>query len=181
MEKFNDLAVLKEFIYKHLGKNYGKIIDRAIETSDSFIKRNEELLNDRLEKGYFRDGHGDLHTRNIFLLPDPQLFDCIEFNDDYRQDDVLNDVAFLCMDLDALGMQHLSDHFIHHYNQLFPTMNSEADKQLFIYYKCYRANVRAKVNSLRAKTDLEQGTKTNAFAEVKKYLSLMDSYLNSLF
>ena len=144
------------------------------------MERNKGLLAQRLNAGYFRDCHGDLHSRNIFLLPDPQPFDCIEFNDDIRQIDVLNEVAFLCMDLDAFDRKDLSDLFIEYYNQFFPTMMTDADRRLFVYYKSYRANIRAKVNSLRARSAAGSVEKAKSLSAVSKYLELMDSYLSSL-
>ncbi|MGB5437477.1 MAG: hypothetical protein WBM98_16395 [Maribacter sp.] len=179
-DMFNDLGEEKEFISQNLNADSGLLIAYAIEASDKFLDTHEKLLHERLNSGFFRDVHGDLHTRNIFLLPDPQLFDCIEFNDGYRQIDILNEVAFLCMDLDALGRTDLSELFIEQYNRLFPAMRNEAERKLFIYYKSYRANIRAKVNSLRARSASNKGDKKKALAEVKKYLSLMDGYIKSL-
>lgn len=176
-EKFNDLGTETEFLTEHLGRNTTRIIRHSIETSDSFLARNIELLASRLNAGYYRDCHGDLHSRNIFLLPSPEPFDCIEFNDDFRQIDVLNDVAFLCMDLDAYGRQDLSAIFIDCYNHSFPAMISDADKRLFIYYKSYRANIRAKVNSLRARSAADPMDKARALSAADKYLHIMDSYL----
>jgi len=179
-EKFNDLALESEFISEYLGPEYGKDIERAIETSDTFFVKNEKLLRNRLGKGFFRDCHGDLHSRNIFLLPEPQPFDCIEFNDDFRQIDLLNEVAFLCMDLEALDRADLSELFIWHYDRLFPTIQTEEDRELFIYYKAYRANVRAKVNSLRAKSASNINERNKALSESKKYLTLMGNYMKLL-
>lgn len=179
-EKFNDLETEKEFLAQQLGNDSSKIISRAIETSDIFMEKNKELLATRFSAGFFRDCHGDLHSRNIFLLPAPQPFDCLEFNDDFRQIDVLNEVAFLCMDLDASGRKDLSALFIDYYNQFFPAMITEEDRNLFIYYKSYRANVRAKVNSLRARSTENSTEKTKALSAVDKYLRLMDNYLKSL-
>lgn len=179
-EKFNDLTEVKQFLSQKLDTEYGNRIDSAIKASDNFLQKNEGLLRNRLKMGFFRDVHGDLHTRNIFLLPDPQPFDCIEFNDEYRQIDVLNEVAFLCMDLDALGRNDLSDFFIDQYNRFFPAMRTEEDRKLFIYYMAYRANVRAKVNGLRAKSASDDADRKKAFSEVKRYMDLMEGYLESL-
>jgi aminoglycoside phosphotransferase family enzyme len=179
-EKFNDLGNEKKFLEENIGVNNSEIITNAIKSSDTFMERNKELLAQRLQAGYSRDCHGDLHSRNIFLLPDPQPFDCIEFNDDIRQIDVLNEVAFLCMDLDAFDRKDLSDLFIEYYNQFFPTITTDADRQLFVYYKSYRANIRAKVNSLRARSAAANNERTKAFSAVSKYIGLMDSYINSL-
>jgi uncharacterized protein len=172
--KFNDLAVEKNYLRHHLGSWSCDIIDQAIEKSNGFLKENADLLNLRRKEGFIRDCHGDLHARNIFLLPDPVIFDCIEFSDDFRQIDLLNEVAFLCMDLDAFGREDLSGAFISEYNALLPAIRVDKEEALFTYYKSYRANVRAKVNSLRARDDHQQGKALN---EVEKYLRLMQSYL----
>src|SRR4029078_6523259 len=179
-EKFNDLDTEKEDLRQHLNGNSDIIISQAIETSNRFIENVKGLLANRLRAGYFRDCHGDLHCRNIFLLPFPQPFDCIEFNDDYRQIDVLDEVAFLCMDLDAFGRQDLSDLFVNHYNNLFPCIETETDRRLFIYYKSYRSNIRAKVNSLRARDATNDADRTSALSGANKYLSLMDHYIKMI-
>ena len=60
------------------------------------------LLDARRAAGLVRRCHGDLHLGNI-LLEDGRtvLFDCIEFNDALSEIDVLYDLAFLLMDLEA--------------------------------------------------------------------------------
>ena len=180
-EKFNDLEAEKKYLAAQpYGDKYATIIAYALKTSNTFLEKNKELLADRLRAGFYRDCHGDLHSRNIFLLPSPQPFDCIEFNDDYRQIDVLNEVAFLCMDLDAFGRKDLSELFIEYYNQFFPSMKSLKEQHLFVFYKAYRANIRAKVNSLRAKSAVNEKERTKALFEVDKYLRLMESYLKTL-
>lgn len=98
---FNDLKRQENFLQSHL-LCHG-LIANAIKISNEFFSQNEPLFTRRLQGGYMRDCHGDLHTRNIFLLPEPQPFDCIEFNDDFRRIDVLDEIAFLCMDLGALA------------------------------------------------------------------------------
>ena len=179
-EKFRDLEEERDFLERHLKKDTSKIINNAIETSNAFMEKQKAHLASRLKSGFFRDCHGDLHSRNIFLLPAPQAFDCIEFNDDFRQIDVLNEVAFLCMDLDSFGREDLSDLFLRYYNDLFPTIKSPEDKLLFIYYKSYRSNIRAKVNSLRARSAKDEAEKANALSESAKYLQLMNSYIEQL-
>lgn len=177
-EDFNDLKEQKEFLSEKLGGKYRKIIEHAIKISDSFIEKSKVLLDTRLHEGFYRHCHGDLHSRNIFLLPAPVPFDCIEFNDDFRQIDLLNEVAFLCMDLDAFDRRDLSDQFITDYNRFFLAIRTSEEQRLFIYYKSYRANVRAKVNNLRAKSAGDKKEKTKALATAAKYLDLMDSYLH---
>ena len=179
-DKFNDLEAEKEFLSQNTDGNTEEIIDWAIKLSNAFLKRYKFLMEARLQSGFYRDCHGDLHCRNIFLLTQPQPFDCIEFNDDYRHIDLLNEVAFLCMDLDALDRSDLSNSFLTHYNSLFPIMRNEKEKNLFSYFKGYRANVRAKVNSLRARSAVGKKDKTKALEEATKYVELMEFYLKGL-
>lgn len=177
---FNDLDAERGYLRDNLNTNSSIIIDHAIKISNMFIEASKDVLANRLKIGLFRDCHGDLHSRNIFLLPSPQPFDCIEFNDDYRQIDVLNEVAFLCMDLDAFGRQDLSDLFLKCYNNLFPCMITKEDYRLFIFYKSYRSNIRAKVNSLRARDEKNDAERSLFLAEADKYLRLMGCYIKML-
>ncbi|MEO8961145.1 MAG: hypothetical protein ABI325_04635 [Ginsengibacter sp.] len=179
-EEFNDLKTEKEYLAKQLDDTFGQIIDNAIRFSDQFLIENKKLIGDRLNNDFYRDCHGDLHSRNIFLLPEPVPFDCIEFNDDFRQIDVLNEVAFLCMDLDAFDRKDLSELFLKYYNQFFPAMETAEERKLFIFYKSYRANIRAKVNSLRARSATTNDEKSKALSAAEKYLTLMKGYITEL-
>ncbi|MCB0840488.1 MAG: hypothetical protein KDD99_27670, partial [Bacteroidetes bacterium] len=147
---FNDLQTISDWVLKRLGEKYAQLIERAIHYSDKFIKKHEQLFSERITQGYIRDVHGDLHAKNIFIYQKPIIFDCIEFNDKFRQIDVINEVAFFCMDLESFGKWEMSEAFMKQYLDLFPCIGKKEEEQLFIYYKSYRANVRAKVNALRA-------------------------------
>ena len=178
--KFNDLEKEKDYLHRIGYPDYCKIIDHAIKTSHAFNKQYSPLIQERLKSGFVRDCHGDLHSRNIFFIPEPQPFDCIEFNDDYRQIDVLNDVAFLCMDLDYFDREDLSESFISYYNVSNRAIRTPSDERLFIYFKAYRANIRAKINSLRAQSS-QQTTETNRYlVETCKYLGLLNRYMDIL-
>ncbi len=63
-----------------------------------------DLLDARLEQGFVRACHGDLHLGNILLENGRAvLFDRIEFNDRLIEIDVLYDLAFTLMDLTFRG------------------------------------------------------------------------------
>lgn len=174
--KFNDIEGQREFIREQLGDNYANMLEHTLKKSDEFVLDNRRLLEDRIEDGFHRDGHGDLHSRNIFLLDEPVIFDCIEFNDEYRQVDVLNEVAFLCMDLDVFGRPDLSRTFIEAYTSQFHAINGTRDLALFHYYRCYRANVSAKVNCLRARDAADSSAASPALREAARYLEQMHGY-----
>jgi aminoglycoside phosphotransferase family enzyme len=176
MQEFNDIGNVTAWMEKEIGGGLAGRVERAIGWSNRFLAANDKLLSRRIREGMQRDVHGDLHARNIFLYKDPVIFDCIEFNDSFRQIDVLKEIAYFCMDLDAFGCAEFGEYFIDRYNKFFPAINTRADRQLFHYYKSYRANVRAKVNTLRA-MQAGAGKELEAYKlEVAKYVDLMMSY-----
>lgn len=180
IDRFADIKSLLPWLEENLKPDYARLLKQSLTFSDSFLVANEALLIRRGHQGYKRDVHGDLHTRNIFLYKDPIMFDCIEFNDAFRQLDVLNEVAFLCMDFDAFGRWDLEKLFLRHYIECFPCMSTEEEVRLFVYFKSYRANVRAKVNILRAMQADDDSARLKHISEVERYLKLLESYLKEL-
>ncbi|MCC9000166.1 MAG: phosphotransferase, partial [Candidatus Contendobacter sp.] len=71
-------------------------------TLETFTRLRPHLAGRKVD-GWIREGHGDLHLGNMVLDDAGQvlIFDCIEFNEDFRWIDVINDLAFLIMDLRA--------------------------------------------------------------------------------
>jgi len=109
-----------------------------------FIGVNQTLFEKRVMEGKIRQCHGDVHSGNIFILPDERIyiFDAIEFYKGFSCSDVASEAAFLAMDLEFQGRADLSELFIKKY------VEYSDDKGVFLlldFYLCYRAYVRAKV------------------------------------
>ncbi len=102
----------------------------------------------RKRDGWVRECHGDLHLGNIALLEGvPTPFDGIEFNPDFRWIDVMNEVAFLMMDLLDHRLPRLAYRFL---NAYLESTGDYAGLRVLRFYLVYRALVRAKVSCLRA-------------------------------
>jgi len=174
--RFNDIEeVLKLVISPHAETFYDVLRD-AIKKSNHFLDTHQLFINDRAKNGFVRDLHGDLHMGNIFLYEDPVIFDCIEFNDQLREIDILDEIAFLSMDLDAYGRNDLSEHFYKIYLQYSGNKESTETALLYRYFKYYRANIRAKVYLLNA---LEMSDPTLYQEKIKsadRYISLIKKY-----
>ncbi len=129
------------------------------------------LMQQRRAQGWVRECHGDLHLNNLVLIDGvPQLFDAIEFNPAFRWTDVLADLAFVLMDLQAHGRAdyawRLLNTYLEHTGDYFAL-------QLLPYYQCYRAMVRAKVAALRwAQLQGQPKEQAAAQQEVARYLQL---------
>jgi uncharacterized protein len=177
---FNDLNSVQEVITKEFGKGYAKVISDLIFFSNRFLETHSKRLKERAMDGFTRDVHGDLHSGNIFLYKNPIIFDCIEFEDAFRQIDILYEIAFLCMDLEFFGRNDFSELFLKTYNKILPCFTKAEDEAIFVYYKCLRANIRAKVFLLNSKTDPDPDKKTQELEKGKKYLDLAVSYMQNL-
>ncbi len=179
-KKFNALGDEVEYISKNIAPEIAEILMSSLMVANQFIADNEALFNNRARDGYVRDCHGDLHSRNIFLTDRPVIFDCIEFNDDFRKIDVLSEIAFLCMDLEAFGRPSLADHLLYYYSDHFNICDSPEEMALFTFYKAYYANVRAKVNILRLKAQDEAYDTQDLLHAIEKYIQLLDNYMHDL-
>ena len=169
---FDDILQIKPTLEKFLGGGVTQVLDQSVTFAHQFLDNNKAYLQQREKNGFVRDLHGDLHSGNIFLTQPPTLFDCIEFDDHLRQIDVLNEIAFLLMDLEVFGRTDLSRLFVELYQKELPCELSAPDEKLLEFYKFYRANVRLKVQALRGDAmDVEK---------VRKYFDLYQMYLEDL-
>jgi uncharacterized protein len=96
-------------------------------------------------------------------------FDCIEFNDSMRWIDVMNDVAFACMDLRSRGLGNFAARLLNRY--LEATGDYEG-LRVFHYYDVHRALIRCKVALLRAGQEASPLLAERARAEASHYLSV---------
>jgi hypothetical protein len=124
-----------------------RFFTRLVSFTRLFLEERSDAVRARKESGFVREVHGDLHTQHICLTSPPVIFDCIEFNRRFRISDVLEDVAFLFMDLEYSGRFDLSAAISQTYFSQFPESRS-AD--LLLFYKTYRAVVRGKIEGFTA-------------------------------
>ena len=123
----------------------------------------------RLASGRVREGHGDLHLGNVARTGSGCLvFDCIEFADDFRWLDVISEVAFLAMDLQAHGLPALAHRFVDTYLQHCGDYDGV---RVLDYYLVHRALVRAKVALLRA-AQADGNAREQALAAARRYLDV---------
>lgn len=132
-----------------VGKTISQVAFDAIRHfSNNFYATKNGLFRERVRQRRIRDCHGDLHLDHVHLTPQAiTIFDCIEFNDRFRFIDIASDLAFLAMDFDFEREHKLGDLFLRNAAREFsdPGILNLAD-----FYKCYRAFVRGKVESIQA-------------------------------
>jgi len=144
-------------------------------TLEHWTKTTHQALYDtfaaRKAGGFIREGHGDMHLGNMLLKDDRILvFDGIEFNDDLRWIDVMNDLAFLCMDLHYRRVPELAWRLLNGYLEV---SGDYAGLAVLSYYQTYRALVRTKVAAIRlSQPDLTPEQQADAQTECRSHLAL---------
>ncbi|KZF16466.1 MULTISPECIES: AAA family ATPase [unclassified Rhodococcus (in: high G+C Gram-positive bacteria)] len=147
-------------------------LDHLEALSTRYLCGRRSLFDSRIAEGCIVDGHGDLLADDIFVLPDgPKILDCLDFDDQLRFVDILDDSCFLAMDLEFLGYEDLAREFL---ASIVTKSKDQPPISLIDHYIAYRATVRAKVDALR----LQQGD-SNSQAALERHLDLADNHLRN--
>ena len=142
--------------------------------TETLFAAGRETMAGRRNAGWTRECHGDLHCANVvrwrgLLTP----FDGIEFDPVLRYVDVVNDIAFLSMDLAVRGRPDLRHALLNAWTE---SLGDYAGLELLPYYEGYRALVRAKVAGLRARQSADSASLTNdARGCISRYLDWASS------
>ena len=161
-EKFMDATIPKN-VYEHVK-----------ERTDKFFKERGGLFSRRIASHRIRDCHGDLRLEHIFWGKEVFIIDCIEFNERFRYTDVAGDIAFLAMDIDYHGKPELNEPLIRTYIE---KSGDEDLLEILDFYKCYRAYVRGKVDSLQLDDpNIPEEKKREALHRARKYFGLAYQY-----
>jgi hypothetical protein len=113
----------------------------------------------------------------VFALPDgPRILDCIEFDDDLRFVDVVDDVAFLAMDLERLGAPDLARTFLRSYAT---GAGVELPHTLLELSTAYRAQVRKTACLRAAQHDVGSPEHQDAAASARLLLEICVRHLEA--
>lgn len=176
IRSFGEVSQIRQAIdenYQQTDKYIGgpqtlKQFEETKQFTDAFFVNQEELFKSRIQQNQIRECHGDLHLRNICLWDNKiQLFDRIEFNEPFRFVDVMYDVAFAVMDLEARGRKDLGNVFL---NTYIEQTGDWEGLQVLPLYLSRQAYVRAKVTSfLLDDPGVPQDTKKEAEITASQY------------
>jgi uncharacterized protein len=165
-----NLSELNRYAGRSISGVSAESVSRLAQLAAEFISGREPLFTRRIEEGCIVDGHGDLLADDIFYVDgQPALLDCLEFDDQLRYVDCVDDAAFLAMDLEFLGRKDLGDYFLQRYavHSAFTAPSALRD-----FYIAYRAVVRAKVDCVR----VSQG-KSEAAEDAARHLAIASQHL----
>ncbi len=147
------------------------VVRRACGFQMQLLRLRPELFDERVRAGRIVGGHGDLRPEHICFGEPLAIFDCIEFNQEFRTLDVADELAFLAAECDFLGADWVGPQLLRAYQA---QGGDNVAAVLWDFYKSYRACVRAKVAALRA--DQLAGQQQAAAGEARRHLALADRY-----
>jgi aminoglycoside phosphotransferase family enzyme/predicted kinase len=141
--------------------------------TNQFYVVNQNLFDERIQQHRILDCHGDLHLDHVHLTPEATtIFDCIEFNDRFRFIDIANDLAFLAMDFDFKARSDLGNLLLQNAAR---ELGDAGILRVANFYKCYRAFVRGKVESIQA-TEKETTNPRDHERQAARYFRLALRY-----
>lgn len=167
-----NLALSKNFI----GETVSPVAYTAIKFyNDCFFENKSDSFRMRMERDLIKDCHGDLRLEHINVAQeDICIFDCIEFNERFRYIDIASDIAFLAMDLDFNDYYSFSKFFV---SEMSKVMKDDSIYEVLDFYKCYRAFVRGKVESIKAlESEVPANERKLAFKKAESYFKLALKY-----
>jgi len=158
-----------EQLVRLLGSEHQPRLSALRAASEIEFQRRRPQFAERLNAGNVKECHGDLHLGNIVMLDGrPTPFDGIDFNPNLRWIDVINDIAFLVMDLQFRQRSDLAYVFLNAYLQYGGDYRA---LQVLHFYLGYRAMVMAKVGAIRS---AQLGGGENG--RWQRYLQLAEDY-----
>ncbi len=138
-----------------------------------FLFTKRPLFDERIRKGKIIEGHGDLRPEHVCLTEHPVIFDCIEFNKDFRVVDVVDELSFFAIECEILDRADIGKDVLASY---LKTFNDDVSSDLVAFYHSYRACVRAKVEAIRSRQSETRKQKESHIAKANRYLDLAESY-----
>ncbi len=121
---------------------------RLIEETGRWLDKATRTFQHRLGEGRVRECHGDLRLEHVYLTTPWSVIDPLEFSADLRIIDLASEIAFLAMELDALGRDDASSYLVTAYAA---ETRDDSLHEVIPFFKRYRATVRAKISWIRSR------------------------------
>jgi aminoglycoside phosphotransferase family enzyme len=132
----------REAFHLHANSALDDAAKHIIRYIEAFIRRRNDLLLQRLEDHRIIEGHGDLRPEHICLGSTPRIIDCLEFRSDLRTLDPVDELAFLAMECERLGVRSIGPVLFYCYGH---RTGDNPPPVLITFYKAVGALIRARI------------------------------------
>jgi aminoglycoside phosphotransferase family enzyme len=141
----------------------------------AFLEQEASSLDRRVAQGKIVEGHGDLRPEHICLGPEPLFIDCLEFNRDWRLLDPADELAYLSMECEYAGAPWIGEVVFETYREV---TGDEPPAALVLFYKTYRAALRAKLAAWHLKDHPDPADRGKWITRAQRYLELANRYVD---
>jgi aminoglycoside phosphotransferase family enzyme len=152
------------------------LIESVHGTLTRLVENQPALFDRRVREGRIVEGHGDLRPEHVCLVPQPIVFDRLEFNRDLRVIDPAEELSFLAMECERLGARFVGETLFAAYTEAAGDAPPQA---LLDFYMAHRACVRARLAALHT-IDAPRATWPKWITAAAAYLQLAASYCDRL-
>lgn len=122
--------------------------------------------------GHLIEAHGDLRPEHICLVQPPVIIDCLEFSQELRTLDPVDELAYLSLECEMVGKDWVGNRILEAYRKAVPDPIPEP---LGCFYKAYRALLRAKL-SARHLLDARVSRRDHWIEKARRYLDVAHQY-----
>lgn len=156
-----------------LNPEYGlepDLVRAGLDEAERLLDREPALFENRAVR--IVEGHGDLRPEHVCLESPPVVFDCLEFNREFRLVDPADELAALGMECERLGAAFVGDELLFAYQQ---RTGDGPPPELIDFYRTGRAALRAKLAIWHLR-ELEESAWGHWRALTRSYLRLASRY-----
>jgi aminoglycoside phosphotransferase family enzyme len=119
------------------------VLDVLANTLGDYLARESAAIRARAEQGRVVEGHGDLRPEHVCLLDPPLVIDSLEFDPALRQVDPADELAYLAMECDRLGVAWVGEELFAAYER---ASGDRVPRSLAAFHGATRALLRTRLS-----------------------------------
>jgi aminoglycoside phosphotransferase family enzyme len=119
-----------------------ELIQRLCAAQREILTKWGVLFQQRIQAGRIVEGHGDLRPEHVCMEPNPVIIDCLEFSEELRIVDSVDEIGYLALECERLEAPELAASLIASYKKLAQDYPPPA---LIHFYQGFRACLRARI------------------------------------
>lgn len=146
------------------------LVRAGLDEAERLLDREPALFGGRAAR--IVEGHGDLRPEHVCLESPPIVFDCLEFNREFRLVDPADELGALGMECERLGAAFVGDELLFAYQQ---RTGDGPPPELIDFYRTGRAALRAKLAVWHLR-EVEKSAWGRWQALARSYLRLASRY-----
>jgi aminoglycoside phosphotransferase family enzyme len=152
------------------------VVARTHDALSETLASDPDMFGRRVHDGRIVEGHGDLRPEHVCLEERPVVFDRLEFNREFRLLDAVDELCFLAMECERLGVPAVGRVLFNAYRA---ATGDDPPERLRCFYSAHRACVRARLAVLHT-DELEPTAWDKWLGSARKYLNLAEGYCRAL-